>query len=552
MRSCPVFLLAAALAAQTQTGEVTARDVTPTFRSSVNLVRVPVVVRDKQGHTVGSLRKEDFQLTDRGKAQYISQFALEGSAVPKPPAPPQEAEGSGGLPLTTSKLVVPTRFVAFVFDDVHLKMEDLMNVRLAALKHIEQGIPSANRVALLTLSGKVSLEFTDDQAKFHEALMKIMPVPPHQTFPPASYYVADQWMNRDDNQALQMQAGIVAACLPGAPAVDIAKSTLREAANDGLSEGIATFRVLDNIVRLLSAMPGERIIILASPGIYLPDELQRDLTESIDHATKAGVIINTLDGRGVYTVNPVGDIPGCHLLDQQTQMLVTRYDNWANLAQGEVLHNLADSTGGTAISDNDFVGGFNRLVHPPEYIYYLGFYPKDLKPDGKFHEIKVKLAESKGLAVQARKGYWAPSREEDAAATATREISEQVFSRDELRDLPLDIHTQFFKTSDADARLKVTAHFDIRQLPLRKADDRNRDDVTMVCALFDANGNYVRGTQRIVELRLKDENLERYRASGITVNTDFDVKVGPYLIRVVARDAEGNEMASANDVVEIP
>ena len=62
MRSWTFFLLAAALAAQTQTGEVTTRDETPTFQSSVNLVRIPVVIRDKQGHTIGTFHKEDFQL----------------------------------------------------------------------------------------------------------------------------------------------------------------------------------------------------------------------------------------------------------------------------------------------------------------------------------------------------------------------------------------------------------------------------------------------------------------------------------------------------------
>ena len=54
MRAWPFLLLAAVLAAQTQTGEITTREETPTFQSSVNLVRVPVVVRDKQGQTVGS------------------------------------------------------------------------------------------------------------------------------------------------------------------------------------------------------------------------------------------------------------------------------------------------------------------------------------------------------------------------------------------------------------------------------------------------------------------------------------------------------------------
>jgi hypothetical protein len=33
---------------------------------------------------------------------------------------------------------------------------------------------------------------------------------------------------------------------------------------------------------------------------------------------------------------------------------------------------------------------------------------------------------------------------------------------------------------------------------------------------------------------------------------DFDVKRGAYMIRVVARDAEGRQMAAANDTVEIP
>ena len=141
---------------------------------------------------------------------------------------------------------------------------------------------------------------------------------------------------------------------------------------------------------------------------------------------------------------------------------------------------------------------------------------------------------------------------EGAAAAASREIGEAVFSRDELRDLPINIHTEFFKTTAEDASLTVTAHLDIRHLTLRQQDDRSRDDVTLVCALFDGNGNYLKGTQKVVELRLKDENLERRRTVGATVSTDFDVKSGPYMIRIVVRDSEGQQMATANGAVEIP
>jgi len=332
----------------------------------------------------------------------------------------------------------------------------------------------------------------------------------------------------------------------------IARATLRAVYNEGAGEAGNAFHILNNIVRLLASMPGDRIMILVSPGMYLPDELQRSLSESIDRATRAGVIINTLDARGVYTIDPSVGVQGCALTDHNSQQQIAQFDHEAITAQGLILSTLPDATGGTAIGDNDFLGGFNRLASPPEYVYYLGYYPRDLKPDGKFHEIKVTLANGQGLSVKARKGYWAPSQVEDAATASTREIGEAVFSNDELSDLPLDIDTEFYKTTAADAKLKVVAHLDIRHLRLRKADDRNRDDITVVCALFDSNGNYLNGLQKVVELRLKDENVEHRRSLGLTLNGNFDVKRGAYMVRVVARDAEGGQMAAANEIVEIP
>ena len=242
MRCWSFFVFAAVLGAQSQTGEVTTREEVPTFQSSVNLVRVPVVVRDKQGHPLGTLHKEDFQLTDRGKAQPIAQFVIEGSAVAKPAAPQSApAEMPGEPAASASKLVAPTRFVAFVFDDVHLTLEDLMNARVAALKYIEQGIAPQERVALLTLSGNVSIDFTDDVAKFRETLMKVAAVPPPKHFPPASFYEADQFTRNPGSEMAQlgdpsmpevltMQTYVTMDCLPGtlpAMAVNIARDTLR-------------------------------------------------------------------------------------------------------------------------------------------------------------------------------------------------------------------------------------------------------------------------------------------------------------------------------------
>src|SRR5689334_20996226 len=57
--------------------ETVTKEEPATFKARVNLVMVPVVVRDKKGRAIANLRQEDFQLFDRGKPQVISKFSLE-------------------------------------------------------------------------------------------------------------------------------------------------------------------------------------------------------------------------------------------------------------------------------------------------------------------------------------------------------------------------------------------------------------------------------------------------------------------------------------------
>src|ERR1017187_4373556 len=83
------------------TAEISSHDVAPTFKLQVerNLVVVRVVVRNGKGATVDNLRKEDFQLFDRGKVQTISHFSVEKTTLKpatnppgNPPAKKPEAE----------------------------------------------------------------------------------------------------------------------------------------------------------------------------------------------------------------------------------------------------------------------------------------------------------------------------------------------------------------------------------------------------------------------------------------------------------------------------
>ena len=221
-------------------------------------------------------------------------------------------------------------------------------------------------------------------------------------------------------------------------------------------------------------------------------------------------------------------------------------------ANDDVLAVLADATAGVFFhNNNDLADGLRRTSASPEYYYVLGFAPQNLKFDGRFHGLKVTLKNPSKLTLQARKGYYAPKQAPDATEEAKQEIEDALFSQEEMHDLPVQLHTQFFKSSDVDAKLAVLVHVDVKHLHFRKADGRNNNALTIASGLFDRNGTFISGMEKIVTMRLKDETLERKVDSGVTVKTSFDVKPGSYLVRLVVRDAEG-QLSAENGAVEIP
>ena len=166
--------------------------------------------------------------------------------------------------------------------------------------------------------------------------------------------------------------------------------------------------------------------------------------------------------------------------------------------------------------------------------------------------MKVKLNAPLKLNLQARRGYYAPQHFDDPAEDAKQEIEDAVFSQDESHGLPVELRTQFYKSSDADAKLSILARVNVKHIRFRKVDGRNRNDLTVVSALFDRNGNYLKGQEKVLQMSWKDETLESKLESGITVKASFDVKPGTYRVRLIVRDTEAQSMTAENGAVEIP
>ena len=75
--------------------EMATHDEPAMFKARVNLVVVPVVVRDRKGNAVGSFKQEDFQLFDKGKPQFIARFSVERVAGAEAGALPGDARAGG-------------------------------------------------------------------------------------------------------------------------------------------------------------------------------------------------------------------------------------------------------------------------------------------------------------------------------------------------------------------------------------------------------------------------------------------------------------------------
>jgi len=543
-------------AAKAQDAEVVSRDTPATFKVRVNNVLVRVVVRDTNGKIITNLKKEDFQLADNRKLQVISTFAVEtpGSHVATVKMEADSgAAPSEGTPVKAAEL--PQRFITLFFDDLHLSTQDALLSRQAAAK-LFAGIQTGDRLSIFTTSGQVQQEFTADRDKLESALLRIVPRPladrGSSDCPPMTLYEAYQIVEVNDPVATQVATQDAAACsgnLQGAAAM-AQMAALRELST-GESEMQFSFRNLDTLIARMRALPGQRIIVMMSPGYFVTPQM-RESGDIIDRATKANIVINTIDARGLY-VSSIFDASNTSLgSNAATAGIRSSFIMTEETIQDDILAEFADGTGGTFFHNrNDIDQGLLQAAQEPEVSYVLGFTPQNLKLDGKYHHLKVTLTNKQKWNLQARHGYFAPRGDQDRETVGREELRQAVYSQEEMQDLPLDCQTQFFKSAGG-VRLAVVAHITTKSLKFVRAGDRSKDKLTVATAIFDENGNLVTGMEKIIEMQLKDATLERLNRSGVSVKSTFDVQPGTYLVRLVVRDAEGAQMAAMNRGVVIP
>jgi VWFA-related protein len=502
------------------------------LRVKVNLVLVPVVVRDSSGKAIGTLKREDFRVTDNRREQQLTEFQVEESTkAENTSSTVAPGGGSGGV----KNFAPPERFTGLFIDDIHVDPTQLSRV-MKALQHYLDSVNLADqRIGLLTSTGQGQMDFSSDLAALRAAVNKLRAHPlagsNMRDCPDVSYYDADMILNHGDRAALDAATGEAAAvCGVKNPraAEEVARAAARRRLESGDLERTTVLASLSEAIKRMASVPGQRTLVFVSPGFLLTDG-DAEQARIIEAAVRQKIIVNTLDSRGLYV----------------------EAENNGALQQSSIMLELSGATGGTFFRNSNALDtGFKRLAEAPEYVYLLGFSPADVKADGKFHHLKVDLRNNSKLTVTARRGYYAEGGEPDTAKVAKEKVTEAVFSSATIHDLSVQMRTQFVR-DDKVARFTVAPTIDLSMLPGRQEEGKSHNELNIVMAVFDNNGKYLTGSDKTFKLNWSPRQ-DGTMPEGDLPHSNFILRSGDYAVRVVVCEAMSSRMSAETIPVHIP
>ena len=559
-------------------------------RITTNLVQTDVVVTDKSDRIVSDLKLGDFKVYENGKRQDIKFLEfVNGDSMPRiegsiningQPAEPDIARN-----LSTSDL---RRVFAFVVDDLTIPFQDIVEVRKLLTGFINNQMREGDMVAILRVVGGRGLlqQFTSDKQLLRRAVAEITPV--------LSNYSAFNNLpgNEGNNQQLQPQApaagdtgSLSMPNLAGVPDID--------STDEGVTRGLRALITLETtgeVINSMKALPGRKSLVLISGGLPLYENTQKQLTingvpttipeantyitnvsyllrQLTDRASRAGVVINTMDIRGLKASRGVslftdpgneatsalmGGASGGSSFGRAPNM--AEFDNLSlDTLSGHLgLETLAAATGGVSVlNTNTFEEGLNRILNRSSY-YLLAYAPTE-SFDSKFHKVEIRV-DRPGVKVYTRAGYIAKA-DEPTAQPKTKEeaILKAVMSPLAKRDIDVSGLLQYRFLPDNRADIDINVLIDANQLTFKQeGDSKYHGSFDVVGLLVNTLGKSQGGFSQTVSIRLSPEDQKRALAYGISYAGHAVLGPGQYQLRAVVRDSDSGRLGSMSQFLEVP
>jgi len=531
-----------------------------------------VVVTDREDQIISDLKLSDFEVFENGKKQEL-QF-MEFISVNEA----GRSEGSANVPrIAGVDNTFPTdttaadlrRVIGFVVDDVTIPSEDMSRVRAMLLDFVDNKMRNGDLVAIIrTVGGRGLLEqFTADRQILRRAVndLGVRTVPPHLAFPGA-----------EPGRITSTPAPFGDATAP-----DTVNSAPSNAEFEGPAEGtnqiprsMLGLSVANQVVDSLRQIPGRKNLVLLSGGLPMFDlsrtgAIIADITQVFrqltDNATRSGVVINTMDVRGLKTtgaVAPFQDTPAKSALGGGTFAGSDENPNFGrgmdterlggrSLTEQLTLRILASMTGGVSVvNTNNFAEGLEKVLKRSRGYYRLAYRPSE-KFDNKFHKVDVKVRRS-GVQVYSSEGYVARYERAGKSPTKEDEIVKAATSPLARRDLDVTAELQYLFSNTKQAELTINAFVNARKLDFKKVGDRYQASLDVVGFVLDQVGKWRGGISQTVNADLTKENYQRALARGLSYTANTQLPPGYYQVRLVVRETESGKIGTVSRYFEVP
>jgi hypothetical protein len=314
----------------------------------------------------------------------------------------------------------------------------------------------------------------------------------------------------------------------------------------------STLAALKEIGRSVSGYPGRKALLWFSAGfpfsLQLNDRLDLDLSQSYRDQIKETAALMSQSNIAVYPIDARGLFTATSLSDSSTPTRMAQIsvdsaptvnlsaETWDRYHVESTMDDMAHDTGGFTFRDNnDLTGAVQSAVKDSSNYYMLAYYPDRTNWDGKFHSIKVQLAD-KSLKVRARSGYYAV----DPGAWRKTESHNKDLVTSNLRTLGAT--GVLFYSHAVMAETKGTATtfellIDASTVSFGPGPDATyHSDLEFQVGAFASDGKLIRMESQKAEGNLSPEDYEKLVKNGIPVKVAMTLKPGKYTARVAVRD----------------
>jgi VWFA-related protein len=542
-----------------------ASEKTPTVRSRVELVLVPVIVNDGKGHHISGLKKEDFRLDENDKLQALSFFE-------------EIASGKADQELTRSTPIPGySNYVSRDFQErtVTILVLDLLNApyvyqaeaRKNLVKYLSKSLHSDQSVTLLVIGARGLRQvhsFTTDAKVLIAALSKIR----------------GRFSTTEMNDPAPGDSSSTTALLD--PAISntadrfeegFSEATVDMAAMDQRDATRRTLASLNQIALAFAGLPGRKALIWATAGFpFMIDDpnsinyMGLDMVDSYKQTWRAlmsaNISVYPVDLQGVLprypnrsfasTNNRAADRSGPTSASDVNRRRLrpwTRempYDR--HLEQQDTMRAFAAATGGIACMNfNDLAKCFEQATSDSSAYYLLGYYltPDDRKPGWRKLKVEVR---GEGMHVRAREGFYfgePPKEDEQIRRTA---IAAALISPVEYTGVPMNVQwSERPATNQATNKNLISAEFSVTlpaSLFAPESPGGGMVDLLFSAIAFNDEGKAVAEITRAMNGKLEPDTVARIRRDGFHFQGVIDYPAKTKEVRFAIRNNSSGDIGS--------